>query len=179
MKLAPATLATSLVVVGAIIAGTGVLMRVPSYESLQVVSGTIDRVDTRRTAMAEPTENLRVDLSVVAEGGIKQNITFKQPESRQTMLHALGGRRIVARLGPDGDLYELRVDQVAVQTYMQTVQPMFTDKAWLAFCGVLFAGLGLIGLWLTRYGTPLRKLTLLDGTAGVRALPMTAPDPAA
>ncbi len=154
MRLAPATMAMSLVIVGAVISAAGVLIRIPSYDSLRVVAGTIDRVDTRQQIHAEPTENLQVEMSVVAETGAKLNITFKQPGSRSAILHALGGRKIVARLGPGSELYDLRVDQVAIQTYMQTVEPKFVDKAWLVLCGTMFAGLGLGALWLTRRRPP-------------------------
>lgn len=150
MKLAPITMALSLVAFGTAIAAAGLLMGVPSYESLVVASGRVDGVHTRRQTIADASDNLHVELRILGEAGATFKLAFRQPESRLHVLHALNGRDIVARLGPEGALFDLRVGQVSLHTYMQTVEPMMVDKAWLLVCGAMFAGVGLTGVWLTR-----------------------------
>lgn len=149
MKLAPKAVAVALVALGTTIAVAGLLKRVPTYESLQVTSGRVEGVKTRRQSIADDENNVLVELSIVGASGNKLMLAFRQPESRLKLLHGLGGRDIVARMGPDGELFELRVGHVNLQSYMQTAEPLMIDKAWLLVCGAMFASVGLGGVWLT------------------------------
>lgn len=150
MKLAPKAVALALIALGAAIAVAGMLKRVPSYESLQVITGRVEGVQTRRQAFADDENNVHVELIMVGAGGVKHMLAFRQPERRLRMLQGLAGRDIVARMGPGGELFELRVGQARLQSYMQTSEPLMMDKAWMLLCGAMFAAVGFGGLWLAR-----------------------------
>lgn len=149
MIIGPKSLALALVVAGVATGVAAATQSVPAYDSLQVVSGRVDTVGIR-PPNATDAGKIGVRLRLVTDAGQATELQFRQPQSRQDALHAMSGHQVIARLGEGGELYELRLGQATLQSYLQTIEPLMADKAWtLAFAGLL-AGLGGVGLWLTK-----------------------------
>lgn len=163
MIIGPKSLALVLILAGAATGVAAAMQSVPAYDSLHVVSGHVDTVHIRRPNAAEGGD-VHVHLKLVTEAGQTTDVRFRQPQSRQDALNAMSGHRVVARLDEGGELYELRLGQATLQSYLQTIEPLMADKAWtLTFAGLL-ASLGGIGLWLTSGDPRLRTKQRLDGS---------------